>query len=61
MKVIIVGVPAPSLVTAFMDSANTKVIIGGYAPGDYMCRCLICGKEFIGDKRAYECIECVAN
>lgn len=30
----------------------------GYAPGDYTCRCHVCGNEFAGDKRAVMCIAC---
>lgn len=30
----------------------------GYAPGNYSCKCHECTKEFIGDKRAYTCLEC---
>ncbi|WP_085033953.1 hypothetical protein [Ensifer aridi] len=30
----------------------------GYAPGSYLCRCISCGCEFEGDKRATECLEC---
>ena len=32
--------------------------IGGYAPGNYTCKCLFCGKEFVGDKRALSCFDC---
>jgi hypothetical protein len=30
----------------------------GYAPGTYTCRCLECGSEFEGDKRAVQCLLC---
>lgn len=30
----------------------------GYAPGDYMCRCVTCGNGFTGDKRAIRCLPC---
>jgi hypothetical protein len=32
---------------------------GGYAPGNYHCKCSHCGNTFIGDKRAFECHDCV--
>lgn len=36
--------------------------LGGYAPGHYQNNCVGCGKDFIGDKRSVECLECaVAN
>ena len=30
----------------------------GFAPGGYQCKCSGCRKDFIGDKRAGECLEC---
>lgn len=30
----------------------------GYAPGSYSCACTTCGKEFMGDKRAWTCQPC---
>lgn len=35
-----------------------KYPIGGYAPGNYQCKCTICGGGFIGDKRAAQCEPC---
>jgi hypothetical protein len=32
--------------------------LGGYAPGDYSCTCSFCGREFSGDKRAIDCLQC---
>lgn len=32
--------------------------IGGFATGNYMTKCLTCGKSFIGDKRALSCLPC---
>jgi hypothetical protein len=29
--------------------------IEGYAPGNYMCTCVICKQRFFGDKRAVQC------
>lgn len=33
----------------------------GYAPGNYMCECVICNQAFVGDKRAVHCLECAAR
>jgi hypothetical protein len=30
----------------------------GYAPGSYFCRCHVCGDQFEGDKRAFQCLPC---
>lgn len=35
--------------------------IGGYAPGNYLCRCVDCRKVFIGDKRAVQCEPCATK
>lgn len=42
------------------EAAYNKVVypIGGFAPGNYSCHCVICGKGFIGDKRAVQCEPC---
>jgi hypothetical protein len=32
----------------------------GYAPGNYLCTCFHCERQFQGDKRAMECLECAA-
>ena len=31
---------------------------GGWAPGNYTNKCVHCGDEFIGDKRAIRCADC---
>jgi len=31
----------------------------GFGTGTYTCKCVDCGKPFIGDKRAIQCLECV--
>jgi hypothetical protein len=43
-----------------MENNNTETVypIGGYAPGNYQCRCCTCGKFFKGDKRAVQCELC---
>ena len=32
--------------------------IGGYAPGNYYRNCFHCGKQFMGDKEAFQCEPC---
>lgn len=32
---------------------------GGYAPGSYWCKCVSCNQQFTGDKRAYQCPDCI--
>lgn len=34
--------------------------LAGYVPGNYACKCIDCGKQFDGDKRAIRCLECAA-
>lgn len=36
----------------------SKYPINGFAPGGYTCTCRDCGKNFIGDKRAWQCEPC---
>jgi len=33
----------------------------GFVTGNYNCKCLKCRKDFIGDKRAVQCLECAIN
>jgi hypothetical protein len=40
---------------------ENKYPIGGYAPGNYQCRCGTCGGGFKGNKRAYQCEPCALN
>lgn len=35
--------------------------IGGYAPGNYLCKCTDCGKQFTGNKRAVQCEPCAVK
>lgn len=35
-----------------------KYPIGGFAPGNYTCKCVSCKENFIGDKRAVQCENC---
>lgn len=39
----------------------TRLMLGGYAPGNYMGTCLSCKTTFIGDKRCRICIPCAAT
>lgn len=41
--------------------AERRPVVGGYAPGNYQCRCATCGEMFIGDKRANQCLPCVGE
>ena len=29
-----------------------------WAPGEYLCTCILCGSKFAGDKRAAWCADC---
>lgn len=40
---------------------DKKYPIGGYAPGNYHCKCCDCGNGFIGDKRAVQCEPCAVS
>lgn len=31
---------------------------GAWAPGDYICECIRCHEQFLGDKRAGTCADC---
>lgn len=41
---------------AFVDKYRKPT--GGYAPGNYTCKCCRCGAGFTGDKRAVTCFKC---
>jgi hypothetical protein len=40
-----------------LNSASNFRLLN-FATGSYNCICLICHKEFIGDKRACQCLSC---
>ena len=40
---------------------STRYPIGGFAPGNYQCKCVDCKEIFIGDKRAVQCEKCATN
>lgn len=35
--------------------------LSGFAPGNYMCICVDCEKQFEGDKRAVQCLDCAVR
>ena len=37
---------------------DKKYPVGGFAPGNYTCKCVSCKENFIGDKRAVQCENC---
>lgn len=41
------------------ESVKQKWPVGGYAPGSYWCKCHQCENTFTGDKRAFQCPDCV--
>lgn len=41
-----------------MSTRDRRPANGGWAPGDYTCRCCRCGVSFIGAKHAVTCAEC---
>jgi rRNA maturation endonuclease Nob1 len=40
---------------------KTNYPFGGFAPGNYFCKCSTCGKQFTGDKRSVQCEPCGIN
>lgn len=51
--------PAPALIVG--EREERKYPIGGYAPGNYSCKCVTCKEGFIGDKRAVQCEPCATK
>lgn len=41
--------------------AITRLLLGGYAPGNYMGTCTTCEGRVMGDKRCRTCIDCAAT
>lgn len=41
-----------------LEKRGVKWPLGAFAPGNYIAKCLRCGDQFIGDKRATSCLEC---
>lgn len=44
-----------------MTNKKSPNPIGFFAPGNYLCKCAICGNTFKGDKRAVECEPCATS
>ena len=44
----------------YEEQIPSGFVIGGFAPGNYMNQCAECNKEFVGDKRAQQCLPCAA-
>lgn len=44
-----------------MNDLVKRWSLGLYAPGNYHCLCSECRQEFIGDKRAIQCLPCAAE
>ncbi len=40
------------------EARDIRPAKSGWAPGGYVRPCLSCGKEFIGEKRSYQCAQC---
>lgn len=40
---------------AEIAAEDAALIVYGWAPGRYMCKCVMCGESFEGDKRAVMC------
>lgn len=38
----------------------TRLLLGGFYPGNYMSTCALCTNKFIGQKRGVVCIPCAA-
>lgn len=43
---------------ALRSIRDTRPMLGGWAPGNYLRRCHVCKGGFIGDKRAMQCADC---
>ena len=42
------------------QSGWSKECIGWWAPGMYSCRCVNCGRTYMGDKRSVQCYPCAS-
>ena len=42
-----------------IDKGVNNFRIGGFATGHYYCQCVLCGKNFFGDKKTAVCLKCV--
>lgn len=59
-KVSILDEYHPGYITMYIPDTmmENEYPIGGYAPGNYQCKCCSCGGGFLGDKRSVECEPC---
>ena len=44
-----------------LQRVGVQMPLGGYAPGQYSCRCGKCARRFDGDKRACVCLPCAVK
>jgi ribosomal protein L37AE/L43A len=42
-------------------SIKDAIVKRGYAEGEYFHKCKTCGKEFVADKRAWNCFDCACK
>jgi hypothetical protein len=53
------GVNTANMMLQDIDNWERNIFpIGGFAPGNYSCKCFQCSKSFRGDKRAVMCLQC---
>jgi len=45
-------------IAQLLEERDMRPQRSAWAPGGYLCRCVICKKEFVGDKRAVCCAPC---
>lgn len=41
-----------------MKDCDSRPAVGGWAPGEYFCRCQYCKLSYAGDKRSWQCADC---
>jgi hypothetical protein len=53
------GVNTANMMLQDIDKWERNIFpIGGFAPGNYSCKCFQCSKSFRGDKMAVMCLQC---
>lgn len=45
-------------VDPIIAQTDTRPRKGAWSPGNYLCKCIQCGENFIGEKRAFLCAPC---
>jgi hypothetical protein len=45
-------------VIEYIENMAGNFRLFNFATGSYTCRCCICGSNFLGDKRAVQCLAC---